>query len=310
MEKHVCRYTLKVNRAGDGVEKDAYRVSIIIPNYNRKRDLERLLPSIANQTFHDYEVIIIDDRSPDKSAVEYIKDFVKNRNNMRLVENTENIGFVKTCNKGIKLANSTYVCVLTNDTDVTKNFVERNVAIMDADNSIGVLSCIIVDKEGNNWFSGGNLKGWIPAWSTDDFQGIRSVDYVAGTACFYRKEVFDKIGLLNEQFVMYHEDVEFCLRVRHLTNYRTCMFGEKLVKHNVTIGDILPFHKATYYTHRNLILLLKKYSPESMPKILWQYAREVSNLLLVTVLRRDQRYFLYIPHIISGTLAGVFGKAN
>jgi GT2 family glycosyltransferase len=287
-----------------------YKASVIIPNYNRRNDLERLLPSIADQTATDYEVVIIDDSSPDGSAVEYIRAFVKDHRNMRLVENTKNMGFVKTCNKGIRLANSDYICVLTNDTETARNFIQRNLEIMDADSSIGVLSCIIVDRNGNNWFSGGCLNGGKPSWLTDDFEGIRSVDYVAGTACFYRKEVFDKVGLLNEQLVMYHEDVEFCIRVHRLTNYRSCMFGEKLVTHNVAVADLVPYPQAIYYTHRNLILIARKYFVRSMPKILWSYVREVANLLLVTVLKRDKRYFLYIPHIIRGTLNGIVEKVK
>lgn len=285
------------------------KVSVIIPNYNRKRDLERLLPSIAKQTFRDYEVTIIDDFSPDKLAVEYIRGFIQDHKNMRLVENTENIGFVKTCNKGIKLSNADYICILTNDTEIAENFIQRNVEVMDSDSSIGVLSCIIVDKEGNNWFSGGSYKGWIPAWTTDDFQGVRSVDYVAGTACFYRKEVFDKVGLLNEYFVMYHEDVEFCLRVKTETNYKTCMFGEKLVIHNVGTADLATY-KATYYMHRNLIFISKKYSPESIPRVLLYYLREIANLLLVSVLKLNPKYLLHIPHIIRGSLDGLIGKAE
>ena len=173
------------------MEKGKYRVSIIIPNYNRKRDLERLLPSIANQTFDDYEVMIIDDCSPEKSVLEYIKSFIKDHKNMHLVENVENIGFVKTCNKGIKLSSSAYICILTNDTEVAKDFVKRNVQILDADSTIGVLSCVIVDQNGNNWFTGGSLKRGIPKLFKDDFHGVRVVDFVAGTACFYRKELFD-----------------------------------------------------------------------------------------------------------------------
>jgi GT2 family glycosyltransferase len=285
------------------------KVSIIIPNYNRKRDLERLLPSIANQTFVDYEVIIIDDFSPDKSAVEYIKEFVKDRNNIRLVENAENIGFVKTCNKGIKLAKSEYVCILTNDTEVAANFIQRNVEIMDGDSSIGVLSSIIVGKDGNNWFSGGSLQGCIPAWTADDFRGVRSVDYVAGTACFYRRGIFDKVGLLNEHLIMYHEDVEFCLRVNRLTAYKTCMFGEKLVVHNVGAGDSLPY-KAIYYMHRSLILVSKKYRPKCIPRILLYYAREMANLLLVSVLKLNPRHLLYIAHIFKGTIDGLIEKTE
>jgi hypothetical protein len=211
---------------------------------------------------------------------------------------------VKTCNTGIKLASGYYICILTNDTEVRNNFVERNVAIMDADSSIGVLSCIIVEQSGNVWFSGGSLKGWIPAMLRDDFKGVRTVDYVAGTACFYRRELFDEVGLLDEFLVMYHEDVEFCLRVRAETHYKTCMFGEKLVTHNVGSGGLLPA-QATYYFHRNLILVLKKYAPKSIPRVLLFFLRELINLAFVSVSKLRPSYILLIFNIVKGSLVGL-----
>jgi GT2 family glycosyltransferase len=289
------------------MQKGRYRVSIVIPNFNRTRDLERLLPSIADQTFADYEVTIIDDHSPDKSAVEYIREFITDHKNIHLVENTENIGFVKTCNRGIKLATSDYICILTNDTEVTRDFVERNVKIMDADASIGVLSCIIVDQYGNNWFSGGSLKTGIPSMLREDFEGVRQVDYVAGTACFYRREVFDKIGLLNECFVMYHEDVEFCWRVRSKTNYRTCLFGEKLVTH-YTGSPSIASNQVVYYLHRNYILLLRKYSPKSIPGALRFYLREIANLAVISVVKLSPGSFMSMLYIMRGTVAGLTEK--
>lgn len=289
------------------MDKDKYRVSIIVPNYDRKGDLEILLPGILNQTFADYELIVIDDCSPDKSAVDYINDFIQGRHNMRLVENKENLGFVRTCNLGIKLANGDYICILTNDTEVKRDFIQRNVEIMDTDSSIGVLSCVIVDVEGRNWFSGGTMKSGYPVNMKDDFTGVRPVDFVAGTAPFYRREVFEQVGLLNEDLYMYHEDVEFCLRVNRRTNYRSCMFGEKLVTHHVGIADYASY-KVNYYLHRNLILVTKKYSSESIPRVLLHYLREKANLLLVSVLKLNPRYLWHAIYIIRGTLDGLRTK--
>ena len=132
------------------MDKIRFKVSIIIPNYNGKEYLPRLLPSVANQTFGNYEVIIVDDCSPDKTALDYIRSFISDYKNMRLIENSQNLGFVKNCNKGIALATGEYVCVLTNDTELKSDFIKRNVEVLEADKSIGVLSCIIVDERGNN----------------------------------------------------------------------------------------------------------------------------------------------------------------
>jgi GT2 family glycosyltransferase len=288
------------------------KVSIIIPHYNQKECLKVLLPSVANQTLRDYEVIIVDDCSPDKSVIEFIRDFIKDRPNMRLVENTENMRFIKTVNKGIKLAAGEYICLLNQDTEVRSNFVHRNVEIMDADRSIGGLSCIVVDKEGQNWFSGGIfLKGW-PVNLLDDFQGIRTVDFVAGTACFYRKEVFDKTGLFDEDFVMYHEDVEFGLRMKAKTNYRACAFAEKLVIHHVVPS--MPRGNFDYYNNRNHIVLVRRYSKRYIPKTILLLSlkslRQTANLLFLFLTKRDLKPLVYSPYPIRGILAGLIKREN
>ncbi|MBM3156032.1 MAG: glycosyltransferase family 2 protein [Chloroflexi bacterium] len=247
------------------MEKGRYRVSIVIPNYNGKEYLARLLPSLANQTFRDYEVIIIDDCSPDRTVLDYIRSFISNYQNMRLIENNQNLGFVKNCNKGITLATGDYICILTNDTELKSDFIKKNVEILDADRYIGVLSCIIVDEKGNNWFSGGFFRAGLSKNMVDDFQGVRTVDWVAGTACFYRRDVFDSAGLIDDGFFMYHEDIEFCLRVRSRTNYRICAFSDKLVTHysGGSMG-----RRMSYYLTRNHILLARMYYPKYLPKVL------------------------------------------
>ncbi|MDM7998655.1 MAG: glycosyltransferase family 2 protein [Dehalococcoidia bacterium] len=236
-------------------------VSVVVPNYNGKEHLARLIDSLAAQTFKDYEVIFVDDCSSDRSVPSTIQELVGRHANMRLVENERNVGFVKTCNRGIALADGQYVCLLNNDTEVAREFVARNVATMEADPSIGILSCVVVDRNGDNWFSGGAINRGIPIILHDDFTGVRPVDWVAGTACFYRREVFDKAGPLNEDLFMYHEDVEFCLRVRKSTGYRACMFSDKLVTHYRDDAAVKN-RDFYYYSARNRALVLKQYFPK------------------------------------------------
>jgi hypothetical protein len=291
------------------MEENKHRVSVIIPNYDRKEHIGRLLQSIASQKFHDYEVIIIDDCSPDRSAIlPNIGGFIKDHKNMRLIENKENIGFVRTCNKGIRLAKAEYICILTNDTLVTSDFLAENVKIMDNDKSSGILSCIIVDPQGKNWFSGGMFKKGVHINLRDDFQGIRPVDFVAGTAAFYRREVFDRVGLLDESFHMYHEDVEFCLRVRKGTDYKVCMFADKLVTHYTGLLKTLAYTKFLYYSHRNHMLILKKYFPKYIPMVLLHYIREIIDLLFISISKLQPSYNRFAVPIVMGTISGLLHR--
>lgn len=262
--------------------------------------LKTVLPSIANQTFKDYEVIVIDDCTPDRSAVEYIKAFIKDHKNMRLVENVENMRFIKTVNKGIRLSNGEYVCLLNCDTEVKNNFVERNVEILDADPSIAGLSCTIVDRYGKSWWTGGSFKRGFAVNLTDDFEGIRSVDFVAGTAAFYRKDVFDKIGLFDESYRMYHEDVEFGLRIRAETNRKTCAFSDKLVIHYQL--NSIPGPESSYLLTRNHIFMVRKYCPQLLPRVVFK-------LLIKDILGLHPYLFLLnlfgFRRMFRGILAGL-----
>lgn len=242
------------------------KVSIIIPHYNQKDCLQRLFPTLVDQTYQDFEVILIDDCSPDEETVAYIREFFKDRPNMHLVQNEVNLRFVRTCNKGIRLAKGKYICLLNSDTVLESSFVQRNVEILDSDPSIGGITCSIVDQHGENWFTGGRYRMGLPSNLHDDFVGVRQVDFIAGTAAFYRKDVFEKIGLFDENFIMYHEDIEFGLRVKHQTDYRLCTFSDKLVTH-VLIPSI-PRSDVWYYDSRNLMLLARQYNPMSLPVVI------------------------------------------
>lgn len=305
----------------------ARRASIIIPNYNGRSHLERLLPSIADQTYTDYEVIVIDDCSSDRGAVEYIRAFIRDHDNMRLIENPENLGFVKTCNSGFRLARGEYVCILTNDTEVRRDFVERNVGVMGEDATIGILSCVVVDQDGNNWFTGGSFRGGFRVNLKDDFQGIRPVDWVAGTACFYRRELLDKVGLLDASYVMYHEDIDFCLRVKQETEYKVCVFSDKLVTHYLRNAKASGIDRAKllrqrYYGHRNHLLLLTRYSPGSKRKVLAYYVLELTKDTIVlpvvgaltSIRRLDPAYFMtWIQAVAAsakGTIDGLRMRRN
>ena len=304
------------------MSENKLRASIIIPHYNQTFFLGALLQSVADQTIDDYEVIVIDDCTPDRAALEDIKRFVYEHPNMRFVENSENMRFIKTCNKGIQLARGDYICLLNSDTRVKSRFIERSVEILDGDASIAGLTCIVVDRFGQIWFSGGRYSNGEPANLTDDFQGLRQVDFVAGTAVFYRKEIFDRIGLFDESYGMYHEDVEFGLRVRAKTDCRLCVFSDKLVTHFWV--NSIPGPQVKYYLDKNLVLLARKYAPVSVPKlVLRSLIREVIGrmvyfpfAMLRLTLRNSACAQLLRQQIrsgvssVKGTFAGLFSKQD
>ena len=94
-------------------------ISIVITNYNGKHFLEDCLSSIASQTFQDYETILVDNASRDGSVA-----FIKERYPwVRIIENTENLGFAGGTNTGIRAAKGKYVLSLNNDTRLEPDFL-------------------------------------------------------------------------------------------------------------------------------------------------------------------------------------------
>lgn len=294
------------------------RVSVIIPSYRDLEHLKRLLPTIAKQTFEDYEIVIIDDCSGDQNALDYVRDLAAKRGNMRLLENDRNLGFVRTCNKGIAVTDGSYVCLLNSDTEVKESFIQRNVEIMDSDSSIGALSCIIVDQHGDNWFSGGVFRAGATRNLADGFDGVRPVDFVSGTAPFYRRELFKQVGNFDESFVMYHEDVDMCQRIRAGTGYRVCMFGEKLVTHHLNRPDSgagvnpLKSDRLYYYLTRNDILLVRKHCRRYLPVALLRTTRKVlalAYLCLPSPRRMSPRQSAHaIKLVLKGARDGLLQK--
>ena len=97
------------------------KVSIIIPHYNQKDCLQGLFPNLVDQTYKDFEVILIDDCTPDEATIDFVREFIKDKPNMHLVQNPVNLRFVKTVNRGITLAKGEYICLLNSDTALKNN---------------------------------------------------------------------------------------------------------------------------------------------------------------------------------------------
>jgi len=213
--------------------------------------------------------------------------------------NPTNMRFVRTCNRGIELAKGEYVCFLNQDTEVRDNFVQRNVEILDADPGIGGLTCSIVDQNGRNWFTGGRYEKGVPRNLLDDFEGIRTVDFIAGTSAFYRKDVFDRIGMFDVNYIMYHEDIEFGLRMKKQTSYRLCTFSDKLVTHLLVTS--IPREGLWYYASRNLVDLSKKYAPRFLPNTL-------IHIMIFYVAIHLARAVRYAFAGILGTMDGLLGR--
>ena len=193
------------------------KVSVIIPNYNGERYLRDCIDSLMEQDYVDFETIIIDNASQD-STYEWLAEY----KGIIFKQLDKNYGFSKAVNEGIKMAQGEYVLLLNNDTVVETDFVKELVKAIEKDKRIfGVSSKMIAYQDHSIMDDAGDeytILGW--AYKTgdgkpvEDFIKPRKVFSACAGAALYRKRVFDEMGLFDEDFFAYMEDVDISYRAR------------------------------------------------------------------------------------------------
>lgn len=194
--------------------------SIIIPNYNGINLLKECLKSIP-QTF---ELILIDNGSADGS-LNYLKSLKEKRKNTKVVFNKRNLGFAKAINQGALLAKSEYLVILNNDIQLASNWfslMEGAIKEWQAKDKIGSYFGKVLDRKGERIESTG-LRFWIKGKALNRGNGERNSkdkynkeEIVFGgsaSAVVYKKEAFFEVGMFDEQFFAYEEDVDLALRM-------------------------------------------------------------------------------------------------
>lgn len=198
------------------------RATIVLPNLNGAGWLEGSIESLYAQTVPDFELIIVDNGSTDESlhtAREYAK-----RENCILIENSANTGFSAAVNAGIRLAKAPYVLLFNNDAFAKPDMVERMLEAIEKDGRIFAVQCLMLrhyePEKADDAGDYVSLFGWpfkrgdgLPA---SRYTKPRRVFSCCGGAAMYRKAILDEIGLFDENFFAYFEDVDIGWRANSL----------------------------------------------------------------------------------------------
>jgi GT2 family glycosyltransferase len=204
------------------------RLSIVIVSYNVRDDLERCLTSlVAHQPAVDHEIVIVDNASADGTP-----DTVRARwPGVRLIETGSNLGFAKANNVGIRQSFGELILLLNGDTQVPAGSIDALVHVMDARPDVAIAGPRLVDTRGRAELSFGRMLSPIneirqklrARGNVERLTSIeREVDWVSGACLLVRRADAEAVGLLDERFFMYAEDVDFCASVR--ARGRTVLF--------------------------------------------------------------------------------------
>lgn len=230
------------------------KLSIIIVNWNTAKLLRQCLDSLKSEMFESHskiprqmrairnpksetEIIVVDNGSTDGSAelVQSLK--------LKVIRNKENLGFAKANNQGIKEAQGEYIMLLNSDTIVEKGAIERMVDFLDSHNEVDIVGPRLLNTDGTPQANCGrfpNLSVVTVMLFKEHLGGSdyvrRSpkesgfVDWLMGAAFIAKKQVFDKIGGLDEKMFMYMEEVEWFYRAAK-AGYRAYFLKEAEIVH-------------------------------------------------------------------------------
>lgn len=250
---------------------------MIIVSYNTCEKLRRCLQSVfASKTNRKFEIFVADNASSDASADMVRTEFPA----VKLIENRENAGYVRANNEAIKMSAGRFILLLNSDVEVSADTFDKMISFMDNDRMAGIAGCKVLKTDGtldracrrsfpnlpsafwrlaglsllfprSKIFGKYNL-GYLPE------DEIMEVDAVMGAFLMIRREVVERIGLLDEDFFMYGEDLDWAYRAK-AAGYKVIYAPVTAVIHDKGSSSRKASGRALYEFHRAMQIFYDKH---------------------------------------------------
>jgi N-acetylglucosaminyl-diphospho-decaprenol L-rhamnosyltransferase len=206
------------------------RLSIVTVTYNSRNQIDACLASLSSHPASmTHELIVVDNDSPDGTAAAVRERWP----DVRVLETGANLGFAAGCNTGIRQTSGEYVLLLNPDTLVPAGALDTLIAHLAARPDAAVVGPRLVDADGRAELSFGAMIGPVAelrqklliagsdrgvrlarAYVDRLTRRSRDVDWVSGACLLVRRTDAENVGLLDERYFMYTEDVDFCAAIR------------------------------------------------------------------------------------------------
>ncbi|MCR4907668.1 MAG: glycosyltransferase family 2 protein [Lachnospiraceae bacterium] len=237
-------------------------VTVIIPNYKGVACIAACLDSLKKQDFRGFDIIVVDNCSADGSAETVERDYPE----AQLVRLSENFGFSRAVNEGLKRSDSPYVLLLNNDTVADEAFVGNLYRAIQADESVfSVAAKMLMMKKPDRIDGAGDFYcalGWAYASGKGKKSGsrsrVRDVFAACGGAAIYRRKILDEIGWFDEFHFAYLEDVDIGYRAR-IMGYRNVYEPSAVVYHlgSGVTGSRYNSFKVRISARNNMYIIMK-----------------------------------------------------
>lgn len=294
-------------------------LSIIIVNYNTRKLLENCLNSLflyckKELTSGEYEIIVVDNSSKDGS-VEYLRELCFNdtyHQYISLIANINNSGFAKANNIGIKEAKGDLILLLNSDTEVKNGAIQGMVEFMSDPPTLksfgeakGVATCKIL--LGNGKIDPACHRGFPTLWNAfcyftrfeklftkfkifsgyhqyyKNLDSVHEVDAISGAFFMVSRKVIDDVGLLDEDYFMYGEDLDWCYRIKQAgykiwynPNFQIIHYKKQSGRDS---GDSEVKKSTQKYFWQTMKIFYEKHYVKKYPKIVnWFVEKIIGNL--------------------------------
>jgi GT2 family glycosyltransferase len=243
-------------------------VSIIIVNYNGKKYLEECITSLFNQTYKNLEIILVDNKSSDDS-VKFVQS--KYRDSILVIQNDANVGFAAGCNIGISASKGSLICLFNQDAIADKEWLSTLVSVIQSSEDIAAVAgklYYLGDKYGKDavfctWAKVDPYTAGAYNFNKGD-EPISKVDYLTGAAMLVKKEVVDKIGLLDPEYFLYFDETEWCARMIR-ASYDLIYVPQAIAWHVVS-ASLTDSNSKLYYMNRSRMrFALKNFDLDYLP---------------------------------------------
>ncbi|MGC8866415.1 MAG: glycosyltransferase family 2 protein [Bacteroidales bacterium] len=248
------------------------RVAVVILNWNGRAFLRQFLPGVIRHSAHIADIVVIDNGSTDDSIACLRENFPE----VKVMDNTQNLGFAGGYNKGLEKVDNEYYILLNSDIEVTEGWIEPLLQYMDE--HLGVAACQpkLLSWQQPEYFeyagaSGGFIDNWgYPFCRGRLFQLLEKdegqydepvrIFWASGASMFIRRNAFWEVGGFDPDFFAHMEEIDLCWRLQHL-GYEIHVVPSSKVYH--IGGGTLPKQswRKTYLNMRNNGLMLIKNLP-------------------------------------------------
>lgn len=229
------------------------RISVVVLSYNRPALLADALASIARQAYQPHEVIVVDNPSDASAEIAHV---VSNSPNVRLLALPLNIGFAGGMNAGLTVATADHVFLTEDDLVLDAHCLGALAAAMRTRSAPAVLAPVMYNRAAGTVRCAGGRLSLRSVYGLDVHTTLPPQDdlsFVPGAALFAPKTLWDDVGGFREDFFMYLEDCELCLRLRR-HGVPIAVVSDARVDHFEPPDALTPDH-IEFHKHKNLLAL-------------------------------------------------------